>query len=515
MMLSRREILTATMATVPGLLLTSAAQSSDVGVGRADVIVYGATPGGIIAAVEAASYGLKAIIVGGWRETHLGGMMSGGLSKTDFLDGDAFGGRVRDFFARIQQLRGEANDRPDSGFDRFIEESGRRVTGIRALGKMLGVRQQIPRVFEPHQAEIVFNQLVKESGVSVRWTHGVDQVRRQGARITQFSTTDGQVFHGKVFIDASYEGDLLAKSGVKYEVGRGPANEDNPLDGFRGLGNGSSFDIDPFVTPGNSASGLISGVRLWPQIPVGTADSAVEAYNFRMSMTTNPARRLELPSFPPPDYDKFFYEILFRHLAATQAAGTLLRFRDLVKVERIGDDIYDVNNGGTVFSTDAVGLSWEYPEASYALRERIWKAHENYIRGFFYALAYENDLRVPPDLRAEVRQWGLVKDQFTEPHPNDTSCWPYQLYIREARRMVGDIQWTASDLNRLDGLPARSSKIIAMASYWEDSHFVQRLAYQDRERSGWRLCNEGGLLAESGGHDTRSPLPLEIILPRR
>jgi hypothetical protein len=300
------------------------------------------------------------------------------------------------------------------------------------------------------------------------------------------------------------------------------------LDGFRGLirsdvapisisqfySGTTELDIDPFVEPGNPASGLLPHVRDFPEISVGTADKAVQAYNFRLCMTNNPERRLNFSRSPPPDYHKLNYEVLFRYLAAARIVGAPFGFADLVKLEPIGGGIYDANVKGA-FSIDAIGLNWEYPEATYEVREQIWKAHENYIRGFFYALAHQDDGRVPESLRAEVRSWGLVKDQFREPHENDEPGWPYQLYVREARRLVGDLRWTAADLDRLDGLPARSSKIIALASYYQDSHQTQRLAYRDRNRNNWRLWNEGGFFVKSGGRDQRSPLPFEIILPKR
>src|SRR5262249_5729580 len=358
-MLNRRDLLAAVMAAIPSRLLAATIQPSGSGIEMADVVVYGATPGGIVAAVAATSHGLKAIIVGGWREIHLGGMMSGGLSKTDFLDIDAFGGWAHYFLTRIDRLRGKSNEPPNWSTDGFTEELGWHVTGGKSVAKMLGSRPKDPHVFEPHQAEIVFNQLVREAGVPVCWTRGVDIVDRAGSRITQFSTTDGQLFRGRVFIDASYEGDLLARAGVEYEVGRRPANGDDPLDGFRGLDKDGQFgsgdaelDIDPFVEPGNPASGLIPHVRPFPRIPVGAADKAVQAYNFRLSMTNTPARRLELASSPPPDYDKFHYEVLLRYLAAAQAAGAPLQFSDLVKLDHIGGGIYDVN-AKAAFSTDA------------------------------------------------------------------------------------------------------------------------------------------------------------------
>ncbi len=532
-MWTRRMFLAASAVIAPHLVFRdhAMAQASfpEALTDEADLVVYGATPGGITAAVEAASRGLKAIIVGGWRETHLGGMMSGGLSKTDYRDIDAFGGRPREFLRRVNHMRGRDEAVPRSQLEEFFWETGKYVTGVSAAGKVLGYAppKREPYVFAPSEAERAFEDMVSDHGIPVYWSKGVDRVEMTGRRIRRFTTMDGQSFAGKVFVDGSYEGDLLARAGVRYEVGRGPTSPENPLDGFRYLdrsgtrdednqffAGGHLLDVDPFGIPGNEASGLLPHVLPFPDTGFGAPDRTIQSYNFRMCMTNEPALRLDLSDTPPEGYAKADYEVLFRYLAAASEAGAPLGFADLFVLSPIGNGLFDIN-AKRGFSTDAVGLSWDYPEAGYASRERIWKQHESYTRGLFYALQWEDDSRVPAALRSEALAWGPAKDQFTRPHPNDEAGWPYQLYVREARRMVGALRWNDSDLNRLDGIAPRSSKIIALASYQEDSHQMQRLSLYDDARDAWTIWLEGSIQAEAGGHDRRSPLPLEIILPRR
>jgi hypothetical protein len=460
----------------------------------ADVVVYGATPAGVMAALEVAESRASVVIIGGWREAHVGGMMSGGLGWTDFLDAKAFGGAALRTIKAVSRGGGEAGNRFS---------------------------------FKPSAAEAYFEYMLALKQVSVVYSRGVVGVAKTDRRITGFETADGLRVTGRVFVDASYEGDLLAAAGVGFQVGREAASPLNNLGGYRGATRegetsthqfqirGRSIVVDPFQRPGDQASGLLRGVAPGDQKPVGAADKAVQAYNFRLTMSNRPGLRIDLPSTPPPGYDRADYEVLFRYVAAIGQAGLKHGVDwsfadDLIYANDLGDGYFDVNARGG-FSTDPVLLSWAYPTASYAEREVIWKRHESFIRGFFYALAWEKDARLPASLQQEVRQWGLAKDHYARPHANDSAGWPYQLYVREARRLDNGAMWSAADLDK-DGAP-RLSRAVALASYRQDSHLVQRIAVKGEH--GWTIWNEGNFEQNSGGRDQRSILPLDIMLPHR
>lgn len=462
---------------------------------KADLVVYGATPAGIIAAVEAASNHLSVVLIGGWRERHLGGMMSGGLGWTDILDFSVVGGRARDMiFALSRKTHAPAN----------------------------------PFAVEPPQAEGYFQHLLRSAGVPVYWSTGVAEVHKAGAQIVELVTHDALRARGRVFIDASYEGDLMAAAGVSYRVGREQADTANRLNGFRGLdpsgggGNhqlemhGRSIQVDPFIRAGDPSSGLLYGVRPYPNLAVGSADQGIEAYTFRLTMAKEPARRLDLPAKPPIGYDRDDFEVLFRYLDGLKAAGFVhgrdWTFEDhLIGASRI-DSVYDINARGG-FSTDPFGLSWGYPTAANSDREAIWKAHETALRGFFYALSWEADPRVPLSLRQEVKQWGLAKGFYEHPYPGDTVGWPYQLYVREARRLEGEVMWTGADLRQDGAMSAHDHRVVALASYREDSHHVQRLAA--KTNAGWTVWNEGNLEIDYDSTHSHSPIPYGVMTPRR
>ncbi len=466
----------------------------------ADVVVYGATPAGIAAAVQAARMGRSVIIVGGWRERSLGGMMSGGLGYTDYIDIGAYGGLSRETVDAIADGAAPLN----------------------------------PYAFKPNVAQRYFEALIRRSGIGVYWSDGAqDVVKNQSdARIVEFTTLDGRLVRGRVFIDASYEGDLLARAQVSYRTGRETADRKNPLNGFRGqLRTGGSdnhqfslrgryFRVDPFNTPGVPDSGLLNGVNaLNPSRPLGSGDKAIQAYNFRLTMTTDPKLRIDLPAAPPDGYDKRDYELLFRFLHQIQVKG-LLHGRDwtfqddMIIANNLGNGIFDINAKGG-FSTDPFGLSWGYPDADYSQREKIWKAHERFTRGFFYALAWDPDPRAPDGLRREVRRWGLVRGDYERPVPGDQSGWPSQLYIREARRMESDFICSGADLDLAAAHAAPPSlEAIATTSYREDSHHVQRLAVQDVS-GAWRVWNEGNIEARIDRSAALAPLSYRMTTPNQ
>jgi len=426
---------------------------------QVDVIVYGGTAGAVIAAVAAAREGLSVVLV--TPDRHLGGMVSGGLGWTDYGKKQVIGGYALEFFERV--------------------------------GRKYG--RDIEWHFEPHVAEAVFEELVKDARVRVE--HGRlrerNGVSRSGGTITAIRAEDGRTFRAKVFIDATYEGDLMAQAGVSYTWGRegmgeygeslAGVREHTPLHQFRS--EVSPFDANrrllPEITPRSSDT-------------VGAADRRVQAYNFRLCMTRNASNRVAWPK--PAGYTPARYELLARYLPLLEAAlKRPLTTSDVMKPDVLQDGKTDTNNNGA-FSTDYIGGSYAYPNASYAGRARIRQEHVDYIQGFMYFLA--TDPRVPPSLSAEMQEWGLCRDEFT-----DTENWPYQLYVREARRMIGEYVMSQKDIQAELTKP----DAIGMGSYNSDSHNVQRRPTAD----GQAVENEGDMQVPV----TPYQIPYRVMLPKR
>ncbi|NTJ43772.1 FAD-dependent oxidoreductase [Agrobacterium larrymoorei] len=473
---------------------------------QSDIVIYGMTSGAVTAAIQAREMGLSPVIVGGWRDRHIGGMMTGGLGGTDIASGQAYGGLARHVISLINKAAG----RPDDQFS-----------------------------FEPRYAEDVFKTLLKTYDIPVIQTAGVHRVRKDGSVLQALETMDGQIFKGRVFIDASYEGDLIAAAGVTTIVGREARNGDNILNGFRGtdhaaLGTNHNFYswrrfekvlgpicIDPYSVRGTPGSGLLPGIRSYPQPEEGAADRAVQAYNFRMTMTKDESRRVDLPDQAPQGFDPARYELLYRWIEIQNSRGLLDNPAEAVKGfllhNDIGRDVFDINNSGPV-STDFIGASWSYPQADYPTRERIWKAHEMWIRGLFYALQHNPDPRMPGALRDAFRQYGLDEAHYPMPHENDDRHWPYQLYVREARRMVSDYQMNGREVAANDDMDPLDSRTIGSGSYNRDSHHTQRILRAHStvlNLSSVSVWNEGNFEAPSGGADKIFPIPYGAILPRR
>jgi hypothetical protein len=424
-----------------------------------DLVVYGGTAGGVITAVTAAREGLRVLLLEPGR--HLGGMVSGGLGWTDYGRKEVIGGYSLEFFERV----GAKYGRP------------------------------IEWHFEPHVAEAVFNDLVKEAGVQVLFDQPLRErvgVRRQGARLSEIITDKG-AYPARMFADASYEGDLMAQAGVSYTWGReGIAQYNESLAGVR--------DRTPLHQFRAAVSPLDASGRLLPEImprsadPVGAADKRVQAYNFRVCMTKAPDNRVPWPK--PAGYTPARYELLARYLPAFEKElKRPLGINDVMKADILQNGKTDTNNNGA-FSTDYIGGSYGYPEGSYAERAKIRQAHVDYIQGFLYFLA--TDARVPGPLSAEMKAWGLCRDEFA-----DTDHWPYQLYIREARRMIGEYVMSQRDIQT----DLTKPDSIGMGSYNSDSHNVQRRPVPD----GRAVENEGDMQVPVTPYE----IPYRMIVPKR
>ncbi len=422
-------------ALLGGAWLLTAGLAGAVVTNSADVCVYGGTAGGVVAAVQAARMGKSVRLV--VANNHLGGMTSGGLGWTDAGTAAAIGGLSREFYTRIAAKYGVA---------------GQKYT------------------FEPHVAEAVFNELIAETAVGVHPNQPLADVTLAGTNIVALRTVDGTVFKARAFIDASYEGDLLARAGVTCTYGReANARYGETLNGARTRSASHQFtvNVDPYLTPGNAASGLLPLVQADAAQTQGTADRRIQAYNFRLCLTRVASNRLDWVA--PAGYDPARYELLARYLEARTA--TVLG--NLLKIDAIPNGKTDVNNNGAI-STDYIGGSWDYPAAGAARRAQLWEEHKAYTQGLLYFLA--TSPRVPASVRTNLLAYGLCKDEFT-----DTGGWPHQLYVREARRMVADYVMTQRHCTR-EILPADS---VGLASYTMDSHNCTRYV------AGGYAVNEG------------------------
>ena len=421
-----------------------------------DVVVYGGTSAAVTAAVQAKRMGKSVLVVS--PDRHLGGLTSGGLGWTDTGDKSVIGGLAREFYHRIW-LHYET---PDAWRWQERSEYGNRGQGTAAMDG----KQRTMWIFEPHVAEQVFEDLVAEHQIDVRRDEWLDRdggVQVENGRIQSISTEGGMVFAASAFIDATYEGDLMAAAGVSYAVGREAAETFGEewagvQKDARHHGHFFPEGIDPYVNPGDPASGLLPRINADPPGANGSADDRIQTYCFRLCLTRVPENRI--PFQKPEGYDPNQYELILRVLES----GWRETFR---KFDPIPNAKTDTNNHGP-FSTDNIGMNYAYPEASYGARKEIIAEHERYQKGLMYFLA--NDQRVPSDVREEFAQWGLAGDEF-----GDTENWPHQLYIREARRLKGEFVMTEHEC--LAKRPVPDS--VGMGSYAMDSHNVQRYVTDD------------------------------------
>jgi len=452
---------------------------------EADVVVYGNTSAGVIAAVQAAKMGKSVILVG--PDRHLGGLTAGGLGYTDSGNTKAVGGLAREFYRRVyQHYNAESAWRWQklSDFKNEGQGSRSRVDG-----------EQTMWTFEPHVAEAVFEAWLAEYGVPVfrnEWLDREKGVAKKDGRIVSATMLSGRTFTAKVFIDATYEGDLMAAAGVSYHVGReansvyGETWNGVQLEAYKHHRHYFMSQTSPYKIPGDPESGVLPYVSAEPPGKTGDGDRRVQAYCFRTCLTRHAPNRVPFPK--PEGYDPANYELLLRDLLTGRKD-----FFD--KFDAIPNLKTDTNNHGA-FSSDFIGMNYDYPDASYARRREIIRAHENYQKGYYYFVA--NDPRVPAFIREEMSQWGLAADEFKD-HGN----WPHQIYVREARRMIGEHVMTEHDtLNK-----TQVESPVGMGSYTLDSHNCQRYITAD----GF-VQNEGDV-----GVGTKGPYRIAYgaIVPKR
>lgn len=440
-----------------GMLLLQGCKGRTNGI-QADICIYGGNAAGVIAAYTAAKMNMKVLLIE--PGMHPGGLTSGGLGYTDIGNKYAITGLSLDFYRRV--------------------------------GKHYGKLEQW--IFEPHVAENIMNEYLREAKVQVMYGHQLADVEKVNGKIisiTVDSVSGGgsRKVNAAMFLDCSYEGDLMAKAGVSYTVGREANSLYNETYNGVQLLEGHQFPdgIDPYKVPGDSSSGLLWGISDGVLAPPGSGDKKVQSYNFRICLSNNPANRI--PITKPDNYDPARYELLLRYLKH-KVPGDLWGF---LKFDLMPNKKTDINNNGPI-STDMIGMNHNYPEAGYADRKKIQKEHEDYTKGLLYFIGH--DERMPEHLRTQMLQWGYPKDEYT-----DNNHWTPQMYVREARRMTGAYVMTQHNCEGREVVDDG----ISLAAYTMDSHNCQRLVVNGMVR------NEGNV--EIGGFGPY-PISYRSIIPK-
>lgn len=423
-----------------------------------DICVYGGTSAGVIAAYTAAKLGKSVVLIEPGQ--NLGGMSSGGLGLTDIGNKYAISGLSLDFYRRIGRHYGR--------FEQWV--------------------------FEPHVAEKLFNDYIRQGNVPVLYQHRIVAASKKGNQLVSIrleNTIEKRIatVNAKVFIDCSYEGDLMARAGVSYAVGReANATYGETFNGVQ-LMNGHQMPpgIDPYKIKGDVTSGLLWGIGKGTLAETGSGDKKVQAYNFRICLTSNPENRI--PITRPDDYRPERYELLIRQMEKR----TWKSLQDVFIWSGMPNQKTDINNRNG-FSTDMIGMNWEYPDADYEKRAEIWKAHVDYTKGLLFFVG--NDPRVPEHIRNEIAQWGYPKDEYVA-----NGHWSHQLYVREARRMKGELVMTQHHCQGKETV----SDGVGMAAYTMDSHNCDRIVVKGEVR------NEGNV--EEGGFGPY-PISYRAIVPK-
>jgi hypothetical protein len=428
---------------------------------EADICVYGGTSAGVIAAYTAKQLNHSVILIEPAK--HVGGLSSGGLGYTDIGNKYVITGLAHNFYRRIGKHYNK--------FEQWI--------------------------FEPHVAEEIFQQYLKEAQVNVLYEYRITNAKKENNRITEIrlensdhpNKNSDRIIKAKIFIDCSYEGDLMAKAGVSYTVGREPNSLYNETYNGVQLRDKHQFPdgIDPYKIPGKPESGLLWGISKDSLAAQGTGDKKVQAYNFRICLTNKTDNLIAITR--PDDYDSSHYELLLRVLEKISAKN----LDAFMKIDIMPNNKTDINNNGA-FSTDMIGMNYNYPNADYETRKKIFIDHENYVKGLLYFIGH--DSRMPEHLRNEMLQWGYPKDEYV-----DNGHWSPQMYVREARRMIGAYVMTQANcegkLSVTDG--------IGMAAYTMDSHNCERIV------TNGMVKNEGDV--QIGGFGPY-PVSYRAIIPK-
>ncbi len=461
-------------------------QALDAQTKKYDIVIYGGTSAGVAAAIQSSRMDKSVVLIE--PTNRLGGLTTGGLGQTDIGNKQAIGGISREFYENIKKYY---DDEKNWKWEKPSEYKD---------GGQTRTEKGEPTMwtFEPSAALSVYHDMMKKEKVKVVYDERLNRdsgVNKVDGKIVSITMESGKKFIGKVFLDATYEGDLLASAGVSYAVGRESnekfgetlngvqANKINlsltRLVSINGQNHNFIPSVDPYVVKGDPESGLLPNVNEKPGLE-GEGDDKIQAYCFRMCLTDHPENRIVFKK--PANYDELNYELLFRNYEARVGSvqdmyykgGPLLPLINSSMPNRKTD-----SNNRFGFSTDYIGKNYDYPDASYAEREKIIEDHRNYQMGLMWTLA--NHPRIPKEVREEASKWGTAKDEFER-----EDGWQQQLYIREARRMISDYVMTQKNC---EGLVV-AEDVIGLAAYGMDSHNVQRYV----DANGY-VQNEGNVEA--------------------
>jgi hypothetical protein len=458
-----------------------------------DIVIYGGTSGGVAAAIQASRMGKSVILLE--PGARIGGLTTGGLGQTDIGNKQAIGGISREFYEHIKDYYDNPSNWKFQAPGDYLDGGQTRTEeGESAMW-----------TFEPSAALKVYQNLIDQHGIELVLNQKLDRssgVSMQNTGITSITMLTGEEYRGKIFIDATYEGDLLAAAGVSYTIGREPNSQyqetlngvhtrltDTTMTGYPAhnqLNHNFVDGVDPYIIAGDSTSGLLPFIDPKGPGEFGAGDKRVQAYCFRMCLTDHPENRI--PFEKPENYNELHYELLLRNYEAGEEGFPWIN-------SKMPNRKTDTNNR-TGFSTDFIGQNYHYPEASYQERERIIEAHREYQKGLMWTLAYHP--RMPEHIRNEVSRWGTCKDEFAR-----EDGWQQQLYVREARRMIGEYVMTQYNC---EGLVV-AEDAIGMGAYGMDSHNTQRYVNEE----GWAM-NEGNVEAK-----VQAPYPISYrsIIPKK
>ncbi len=458
-----------------------------------DLVIYGGTSAGIAAAIQAKRMGKSVVLIE--QTSRIGGLTTGGLGQTDIGNKEAIGGISREFYEGIKKYYNDPKNWKWQSPEEYID-GGQTKTEAGEASMW---------TFEPSAALSVFQELINKNEIDLDLNQKLDRksgVVNKNGKISSIKMLSGKVYQGKMFIDATYEGDLMADAGISYAIGResnqkyqetlngvNTTLKDTTMTGY-GSWNGTNHNfvdgVDPYIVKGDPASGLLPTINPNGPGKDGDGDLNEQAYCFRMCLTDHPDNRI--PFTKPVNYNETDYELLFRNYEAGEEGFPWIN-------SSMPNRKTDTNNR-TGFSTDFIGQNYNYPEASYEERERIVEAHRQYQIGLMWTLAYHT--RIPEHIRNEVSKWGMSKDEFER---NDG--WQKQLYIREARRMIGEYVMTQYNCEGLE----KVTDVVGLAAYGMDSHNTQR--YVNAE--GF-VKNEGNIEAK-----VKEPYPISYrsIIPKK
>lgn len=420
-----------------------------------DVVVYGSTSAGVTAAIQVARMNKKVILIS--QNEHIGGVTSSGLGATDINQREPIGGISREFYRNIYQYYTNPNVwHNGKGWEYYTQQ----LTKYFWWGKDDNLKMQW--MFEPHVARKIYDKMLMEAGVKVAFNERLDlinEVEMKNKNIARIIMESGTVYEAPVFIDATYEGDLMAKAGVTYTIGREPNSMYNET--MNGVLPGnyahkSKGKIDPYLIPGNPESGLLPFVETKLPGEKGTGDHRLQAYCYRFTLSRNPEN--QMPIQKPANYNPLWFEHIYRWIEATPD----VTLNNILTLTPLPNDKTDTNHA------DFIGANYAWPEGDYHMRDSMAQMHKDYVLGLLWFLAY--DKRITEPIRKDMRIWGLAKDEFT-----DNEHFPYQIYVREARRMVSDYVMTEHEVMGKKVAPDG----VGLATYWFDSHVVSR--YVDEE----------------------------------